>query len=205
ILMANRHQFKQSREERQRRIFSEEFKTKKVREIEQQITTIAQVSRQYEVRESSVSKWMVKYGQHYMKGVRTIVESQSDTAKITALRAQVAELQRIIGEKQVQLEFKDKIIDLAEEVYGVDIKKNSNRSPPLVLATQRKTKLQPQYVLQEPFDQQTSCSSAAGQKDAAGGAGGLFSAPDSSDPAGSSHPELPGHVRQTTAGRHRKG
>src|SRR5438094_6432892 len=97
--MANRQQFKQSREERQRRIFSEEFKTKKVREIEQQITTIAQVSRQYEVRESSVSKWLVKYGQHYMKGVRTIVESQSDTAKIAALKAQVAELQRIILEK----------------------------------------------------------------------------------------------------------
>jgi transposase len=127
--MANRHQFKQSRQERQRRVFSEEFKRKKVREIEQQITTIAEVSRQYEVRENSVSKWMVKYGQNYMKGVRTIVESQSDTAKIAALKAQVAELQRIIGEKQVQLEFKDKIIDLAEEVYGVDIKKKLEPKP----------------------------------------------------------------------------
>ena len=121
--MANREQFEQSRQERQRRIFSEEFKRKKVREIEQQLTTIAQVSRQYEVRENSVSKWMAKYGQNYMKGVRTIVESQSDTARIAALKAQVAELQRIIGEKQVQLEFKDKMIALAEEVYGVDIKK----------------------------------------------------------------------------------
>jgi transposase len=127
--MANRVKFKQSREERQRRIFSEEFKRKKVREIEQQLTTIAQVSRQYEVRENSVSKWMAKYGQNYMKGVRTIVESQSDTAKIAALKAQVAELQRIIGEKQVQLEFKDKIIELAEEVYGVDIKKKLELKP----------------------------------------------------------------------------
>jgi hypothetical protein len=38
---------------------------------------------------------MAKYGQHYIKGERTIVESQSDTAKIAALKAQVAELQRI--------------------------------------------------------------------------------------------------------------
>jgi len=127
--MANRQQFKQSREERQRRIFSEEFKRKKVREIEQKVTTIAQVSRQYEVREDSVGKWMAKYAQHYIKGVRTIVESQSDTQKIAALKAQVAELQRIIGEKQVQLEFKDKIIDLAEEVYGVDIKKKLEPKP----------------------------------------------------------------------------
>jgi transposase len=127
--MANRQQFEQSRQERQRRIFSEEFKRKKVREIEQQLTTIAQVSRQYEVRENSVSKWMAKYGQNYMKGVRTIVESQSDTAKIAALKAQVAELQRMIGEKQVQLEFKDKMIELAEEVYGVDIKKKFESKP----------------------------------------------------------------------------
>jgi transposase-like protein len=127
--MANRYQFKQSTTERQRRMFSEEFKRKKVREIEQKITTIAQVSKQYEVRESNVSKWMSKYGQNYMKGVRTIVESESDTEKIAALKAQVAELQRIIGQKQVQLEFKDKMIELAEDVYGVDIKKKFEQKP----------------------------------------------------------------------------
>ena len=71
--MATRKQFQQSTEERRRRHFSEEFKQKKVREIEQKVTTIAEVSRQYEVRENNVSKWLVKYGQNYMKGVRVIV------------------------------------------------------------------------------------------------------------------------------------
>jgi len=41
--MAKRQQFQQSIEERRRRIFSKEFKQKKVREIEQKITTIAEV------------------------------------------------------------------------------------------------------------------------------------------------------------------
>ena len=127
--MATRQQFRQSTEERKRRIFSEDFKRKKVREIEQKITTIAEVSRQYEVRENSIAKWIAKYSQNYMKGVRTIVESDSDTEKIAALKAQVAELQRIIGQKQVQLEFKDKMIDLAEELYGVDIKKKLEQKP----------------------------------------------------------------------------
>ena len=120
--MATREKFKQSTEERRRRFFSEEFKQKKVREIEQKITTIAEVSRQYEVRPNNVSKWLAKYSNNYMKGVRTIVESESDTRKLVELRAKIAELERIIGQKQVQLEFKDKMIDLAEEVYGVDIK-----------------------------------------------------------------------------------
>ena len=127
--MATRKQFKQSTEERRRRHFSEEFKQKKVREIEQKVTTIAEVSRQYEVRENNVSKWFVKYGQNYMKGVRVIVESESDTAKLIALKAKVADLERIIGQKQVQLDFKDKMIDLAEETYGVDIKKKFERKP----------------------------------------------------------------------------
>jgi hypothetical protein len=47
------------------------------------------------------------------------------------------------------------MIDLAEEVYGVDIKKNSNRSPPLVLATKRKVRLQTQEDIGLCSQQQT--------------------------------------------------
>lgn len=127
--MATRLQFKQSTDERKKRIFSDDFKQKKVREIEQKVTTIAEVSRQYEVRACNVSKWLNKYGNNRMKQVRTIVESESDTRKLIELKAKVAELERIIGQKQVQLDFKDKMIDLAEEVYGVDIKKKFATKP----------------------------------------------------------------------------
>jgi transposase-like protein len=127
--MATRNQFKLSTIERRRRTFSTEFKQKKVREIEQKITTIAEVSRQYEVLSNNVQKWVKKYGSNYMKGVRTIVESESDTRKILELKAKVAELERIIGQKQVQLDFKDKMIELAEETYQVDIKKKFDTTP----------------------------------------------------------------------------
>jgi transposase-like protein len=127
--MATRVKFRQSSEERKRRTFSEEFKQKKVREIEQKITTIAQVSREYDVRDNSVSKWLKKYGSNYMKGVRTIVESESDTQKLLEMKAKIAELERIIGQKQVQIEFRDKMIELAEEAYGVDIKKKFEFKP----------------------------------------------------------------------------
>jgi len=127
--MATRQKFQQTTAERRRRTFSEEFKQKKVREIEQKISSIAEISRQYEVRENNVSKWMVKYGKNYMKGVRTIVESESDTRKILELKAKVAELERIIGQKQVQIDFKDKMIEIAEQTYGVDIKKKFDTQP----------------------------------------------------------------------------
>jgi len=120
--MAKRQHFNQSTMERRRRTFSQDFKIKKVREIEQKITTVTEVSRQYEVRRNSVYQWLTQYG-NYKKGIRTIVESESDTRLILELKAKIASLEQIIGQKQVQIDFKNKMIDLAEEAYGVDIKK----------------------------------------------------------------------------------
>jgi Spy/CpxP family protein refolding chaperone len=57
------------------------------------------------------------------KNVKQVVEAKSDSQKIAALKAQVKELERIIGEKQVKLDFQDKMIEIAEETYQIDIKK----------------------------------------------------------------------------------
>ena len=57
------------------------------------------------------------------KTERLIIETESDTKQLLELRKKVAELEQIIGQKQILLDFKDKMIDLAEETYGVDIKK----------------------------------------------------------------------------------
>ena len=127
--MATRQQFRQSTSERRRRRFSEEFKQKKVREIEQKISTIAEISREYDTRKSNVSRWVSKYSKNQMKGVRTIVESESDTRKLIELKAKVAELERVIGQKQLLIDFQAKMIELAEEAYGVDIKKKFESKP----------------------------------------------------------------------------
>ena len=127
--MAKRQQFQLSTEERRRRTFSEEFKQRKVREIEQKITSIAEVSRQYEVRASNVSNWLTKYSNHRMKGIRTIVESESDTRKILDQKQRIAELERIIGQKQLLIDFQSKMMELTEQEYGIDIKKKVEKGP----------------------------------------------------------------------------
>jgi transposase-like protein len=128
--MATRQTFKQSTAERRKRRFSEEFKRKKVREIEQKVSTVLEVSRAYDIRKSNVYLWIKKYGNPTAsQGERVIVECESDTKKNIALQAKVAELERIIGQKQVLLDFKDKIIDLAEEMYQIDIKKKFGSEP----------------------------------------------------------------------------
>jgi transposase len=121
--MATKYQFKMTTEERRNRIFSEELKQKLVREIEQKKSSIAQVSRQYEVRENTISKWLKKYGMDKKSQVRTIVELESDTVKMLSYQKKIAELEQLVGQKQVLIEFQNKMIELAEQEYKIDIKK----------------------------------------------------------------------------------
>jgi len=63
------------------------------------------------------------------KEERIIIESQSDTRELLTLKKKIAELERIIGQKQILLDFKDKMIEIAEETYQVDIKKKFTTKP----------------------------------------------------------------------------
>jgi transposase len=127
--MANRETFKLTLAQRRRRNFSESFKIQKVKEIEMGMTKVSEICKQYELSDVSVYKWLEKYGSMKNKKERIIVETESDTKQLLELKKKVAELERIIGQKQILLEFKDKMIDIAEEMYGVDIKKKLSGKP----------------------------------------------------------------------------
>jgi transposase len=127
--MAKRSEFLMSASQRQRRSFSHNFKVKKVREIESGQVRISEICKEYEVSTTSVYKWISKYGTMKSKPEKLIVESDSDTKQLVELKRRIADLERIIGQKQVLIDFKDKMIELAEEEYGVDIKKKFSVQP----------------------------------------------------------------------------
>ena len=108
------------------RNFSEDFRRRKVGEIERGITSVSEVSREYQVSRAAIYYWIRKYSRMRKKQERMVVESLSDTRKIAALKERVKELERIVGQKQIQLDFSEKLIELAEQEYGIDIKKNSS-------------------------------------------------------------------------------
>jgi len=128
--MANVKEYeKLTTRERQNRYFSEDFKEKKVSEIERNLSRVSEVSREYQVTRASVYKWIYRYSSMRKKGVKQVVEAKSDSHKIAALKAQVKELERIIGEKQVKLDFQEKMIEIAEGEYNIDIKKKFSGKP----------------------------------------------------------------------------
>jgi transposase-like protein len=107
------------------RHFSKDFKQKKVRELERNITSIADICKTYSVSRTSVYKWIYKYSNMAKKQVKQVVEAKSDTRKIQELENKIKELERIVGQKQLLIEFKDKMIEIAEDTYGVEIKKKA--------------------------------------------------------------------------------
>ena len=111
------------------RYFSEEFKRKKVREIEQNVATIAQISREYRVSKAAVYKWIYKYSAMRKKGVKQVVEAKSDTVKITRLKDEIRLMEQMVGQKQIKIDFLEKMIELAEKEYGIDIKKKYSFTP----------------------------------------------------------------------------
>jgi transposase len=122
--MATLDQYKRrSKIQRVTRYFSEDFKVRKVREIEQNLTRVTQLCREYSVSSTAIYKWIYKYSSMRKKGIKQIVEAKSDTVKINLLRDQVKEMERAVGQKQIMIEFLQKMIELAEDEYGIDIKK----------------------------------------------------------------------------------
>ncbi len=113
---------------KQNRYFSEALKRKCVRDIERNRATVLEISKQYEVSCAAVYKWVHKYSGYLKKGVKQVLEPMSDTKKIKELKERIKELERMVGQKQVQVEFYEKMIDLTEKDLGIDIKKKGGSS-----------------------------------------------------------------------------
>lgn len=120
--MANLDQLK-DRNFRQNRHFSEDFRRKKVEEIDKCVTTIAEICREYQVTRACIYKWIYRYSLMKKKGVRTIIEAESDTVKIKALKDHISQLEQLVGQKQFQIDFLSKQMDIACQEYGIDLKK----------------------------------------------------------------------------------
>jgi transposase len=109
-----------------RRNFSEEFKKSCVKDYESGKHTIKELSLLFDIHASNIYLWIYKYSVYNKKKVRVVEMEDSSLKKVKDLQDRIKELERIVGQKQLNLDYLEKMIDLAKEQYGVDIKKNFN-------------------------------------------------------------------------------
>jgi transposase-like protein len=104
------------------RRFSEDFKRKCVQQLAHQQMTIAQGCRLWRVSRTSIYKWIYLYSDR-IKGTRTVVELESEGKRNERLQARLAELERIVGCKQMEIDLLQTTLDMASQEVGYDLKK----------------------------------------------------------------------------------
>lgn len=105
------------------RYFSEDFKRQKVKELEEKRVTVKQLCDIYKISRTSIYKWLYKYSPHQKKGTKQVVQMESESLKTQQLLNQVAELERAVGQKQLQIDILEKTLSIASEEVGYDLKK----------------------------------------------------------------------------------
>jgi len=112
-----------------RRTFSEEFKRQKVQLLIEKKISIGDLSKLYQVSRMSIYRWLYRYSPHHKKGTVQVVQMESEAEKNRVLLEQIAELERTVGQKQIQIDFLEKMIELASSELKVDIQKNFATRP----------------------------------------------------------------------------
>ena len=111
-----------------KRKFSEEFKRIRVAEYERGDYTVGEISDLYQLNSTVFYRWIHKYSKYNKGGYKIVEMSESSEHKVKQLQERIKELERIVGQKQLQVDYLEKMIDIAKEELGSDIKKNSNTS-----------------------------------------------------------------------------
>ena len=112
-----------------RRIFSKELKLKVVKDIESGKSTIAQICREFSVSDVSVYNWLNKYSKFHKQGAAIIVELKSEAYRSKELEKKIKDLEAALGRKQLEVEFLNKLIELASNDLGIDIQKKHYTRP----------------------------------------------------------------------------
>ena len=114
-------------QQKTKKIFSLDLKLELVRKIERKEIRVREVARAYNVSTTAVYKWLRKYSDLYSKETILVVERKSMGKKNKELQEQIKELQQALGQKQMRIDYLEKIVEFASDRTGEDIEKKSRR------------------------------------------------------------------------------
>ena len=122
-------QIKQKLEIRERRVFSEPLKKQIVKDLVNKRVTIQQVMLEHQVSRYSVYRWLYKYSPPHEQKCTLVVQMKSEEQRKYELQQRVADLERIVGQKQLEIDFLNKLLEVGSKELGFDLKKSFS-SPP---------------------------------------------------------------------------
>ena len=121
-MKANLRQIKKQRQ------YSDEFKKELVTLYESGKNSVLELEKLYGVSTVVIYRWIYKFSTFNTKGVRVVEMKDSNIKKLKELEKKVQALEQIVVQKQIKIDYLEKVIDIAEEELKIDIKKKSNTS-----------------------------------------------------------------------------
>lgn len=109
---------------RKHRKYSDEFKRQIVADFETGDFSVPQLEKLHGVSNKSIYDWIYKFSTFNEKGYRVVEMKDSSSKKMQALEARNKELEAALGRKQIQLDYLEKMVELAKTELDIDIKKN---------------------------------------------------------------------------------
>lgn len=109
--------------------YSEAFRRQRVLDIEQGLISVTEVHRIYGVSISTVYDWLHRYSTTCTHQHRQVIELESEEHKTLALLERVAELERVIGQKQLHIDILEHVLKQAEAQLGPEWKKKHSGQP----------------------------------------------------------------------------
>ncbi len=114
---------------RKRRHYAEDFKKELVNSFESGNFSVSQLEKLYGIHASVIYSWIYKFSIFNEKGVRVVEMKQSSSLKLEELSKKVKDLERIVGQKQIKIDYLEKMIDISKDEFDIDIKKKHNTPP----------------------------------------------------------------------------
>lgn len=114
---------------RKHRKFSDDFKRDLVKSFESGKYSVAELGRLHGIKDPIIYNWIYKFSNYNQKGFRMVEHTESSSKKLKELEAKIKSLEAVIGQKQIKIDFLEKMIDIAQDELNIDIKKNSSTPP----------------------------------------------------------------------------
>lgn len=114
------------KEIRKHRVYLEEFKKEIVNFYESGKYSVLQMERLYGVNNITIYNWIYKFSTFNEKGVRVVERKDSNIDRIKQLEIKIKELEQAVGQKQIKIDYLEKMNDIAKDEFSIDIKKNFN-------------------------------------------------------------------------------
>jgi transposase-like protein len=112
---------------RQQRIFSAEIRKQVVKDIERGKCSVTQAKEELGVSKQSIYNWIKHYSRYLHSNKRLVVEDKSEAYRTKELEKRIQELEAALGRKQMEIDLLSKVIELADEEYQTDLKKNLSK------------------------------------------------------------------------------